>query len=1031
MRHRNNMNLCSQGYRLTCLGIILMLCFHSPAYGQTTTNKILFDHYGPAQGFKSAQALSIVKAGNGFVWIGTEQGLVRYDGHNFKTYRSDPFNPETISSNYIRYITEDKHGRLWLATTPTLNVFDPKNEKAGLIRYMNPDQNEVDIEAFAFKYEVDKDMMWVTTNHGLMYTHGKKIQLNREYISALPVDNTFRTIQIDANGVFWLAGTHGLYRYDPFTCDVKIFHRPGENPDIPDDDGFMSSYLDESGILWVGNWDYGIMRFDTKTFEKQNYFFADPTKMQNGVLSINKALTAGEENLIWLGTTDGVKTFNKQNHTFNRYSTNDLHDLFGVQGAGFCFQPTESEGLWIGTYNGLHRYDPNKQNIRELTIPFSNSVKDWLISDIIFEPSSVHDSIIWFSIPYNGIFRYDLIHNRFVDIPDKLKKFCTPGINPYTLFVDSENVLWLSTIEHGIVCYNLDLKKLIIPEIKTDNKEKPRILEIIEDEKGNIWLGSLSGLYTYDKEENLIIPVPEIKNYLLKNKKSLYSFILTSDPNGKLWMVTVSDNKANDIVFSYEPVTKKIIAHPQNDFKPLKILSVIQGIHCFADDQLMITSFNGFCMMKITGDSASFTLYDSYNDKPLGVFSDIVTDNSGNIWMSSDVGVTRFDLITNTITNYTNYNSSIGRTHRPDLSFSKKTNTLYIGQDRSINMIDLNKIKFAKPETLILSDLKILNYEVPSIPESEETIELSYQQNTFHFEFSNLSFTNSMENKYKYILGDENDNWTNMDNNMLNFNNLGYGKYVLKVEAENSFGLKSQNQFLLYIHIHPPFWRTWWFNTLIICAASFVIYSIFRYRDIQRQKLEKLRHSIARDLHDDMGSTLSHIRILSEREAMRSKNITPYKNISDKTAEVMNNMSEIIWSINPKNDSFKNIVRKLQEFAIDSLEPLNINVRFDIDDIPDSIKLSPEDRRHFYLIFKEAINNAAKYSKATETKFTVKIVGKNLQTEFIDNGVGFDPLLITRGNGLKNMENRAGQLGGKINITTGTNGTAVSLIFKK
>ena len=178
-----------------------------------------------------------------------------------------------------------------------------------------------------------------------------------------------------------------------------------------------------------------------------------------------------------------------------------------------------------------------------------------------------------------------------------------------------------------------------------------------------------------------------------------------------------------------------------------------------------------------------------------------------------------------------------------------------------------------------------------------------------------------------------------------------------------------------------------------------------------------------------MGSTLSHIRMMSERESMRKEANQSFKTISDKTAEVMNNMTEIIWSINPKNDSLKNIIGKIQEFAIDTLEPMGMEIYFDIDEVPGNIKLNPEQRRHFYLIFKEAINNTAKYSKATKVNFSFKMENKKMFLKFSDNGLGFDPMLIKRGNGLKNMESRAMALNGKINISTGEHGTQISLLF--
>lgn len=154
------------------------------------------------------------------------------------------------------------------------------------------------------------------------------------------------------------------------------------------------------------------------------------------------------------------------------------------------------------------------------------------------------------------------------------------------------------------------------------------------------------------------------------------------------------------------------------------------------------------------------------------------------------------------------------------------------------------------------------------------------------------------------------------------------------MRAENSFGIMSPQEFVL-----QDYHRTTFLAYLVVQWFDHDVYFFhnlwfFKFRDLQREKMEKLRHTIARDLHDDMGSTLSHIRMMSERESMRKDANQSFKTIADKTAEVMNNMTEIIWNINPKNDNLKNILGRIQEFAIDTLEPLGIEVNFEIDSVP-------------------------------------------------------------------------------------------------
>ena len=997
--------------------------------GKDQRRTIIFDHYGVPQGFAGSQAICIKKAKDGFLWIGTEQGLLRYDGHRFKTFRANPSDSTTLSSNYISKMELDRHGRLWFSAFPDINVFDTGIGKCKKVSIPTESDKEKTPKIYSFKYDERNDVMWIGTNKGLLYSQGKDIRIHNEFIEGGNNTDAILSIEIDKNGIMWLAGSKGLRRYDPKTCTTFSFHRPGRNNGKLNEDGFFSSYFDQKNdIIWIGGWVHGLMKFDIKTQKMSDYTFADVNKIQNTVLTINQSGFAGEENILWLGTNYGVKTFDILTNTFTDYKSDEHNDIKGVPGLGFCFEPTRTEGMWIGTYKGLHRYDPFKQNVKVINTSLPGGQSDWALGDVCFEQGSQRDSIIWFSIDYISFFRYDLVQKKLAPIPAVLKKYCD-NVAPNTLYIDSKNILWLSSYHKGLVGYDLDEKKLILPELKIRQKEIPLVLKITEDSEGNLWLGSTSGMYIYHRGRNEISEQADIRQFLDQNKLVAHVFNFTVDYNGKVWIIATYKRKEEDVLFNFDPGNKIFNIHMQKNHPELRILKNLESIESISEEKLVLTSFNGFCVINTFPDTLTFRLFESYNDKPLGGFKNICSEPSGNVWMSTDYGVTRFNPATSTVTNFTYYNSNIGLTPNPDISYSKKTNTIFIGQAQALNTIALDSLNIAPAGKILLSDLHIDQYNLNKIPESGHVLDLNYDQNSLYFEFTNLNFTNAQNNSYQYKFGDKKGEWKVMSDNTLQFNNLGYGNYKLIVKAENSFGLKSPNEFLLYINIAPPFWRTWWFNGLIIGIISLFIYSIFKYRDVQRQKLDKLRHTLARDLHDDMGSTLSHIRMMSERESMRKEANQSFKTIADKTAEVMNNMTEIIWSINPKNDSLKNIIERIQEFAIDNLEPMGMEIYFDIDEVPGNIKLNPEHRRHFYLIFKEAINNTAKYSRATRVNFSFKMENKKMILKFNDNGLGFDPMMIKRGNGLKNMESRALALNAKININTDERGTQISLLF--
>jgi len=213
-------------------------------------------------------------------------------------------------------------------------------------------------------------------------------------------------------------------------------------------------------------------------------------------------------------------------------------------------------------------------------------------------------------------------------------------------------------------------------------------------------------------------------------------------------------------------------------------------------------------------------------------------------------------------------------------------------------------------------------------------------------------------------------------------------------------------------------------NIVLITVAliSVIITSILlvnRYRIMNRARrmveMERMRNTIARDLHDDIGSTLSSINIMSQLALQENGNAgTHLKKIANHSAGMMEKMSDIVWSINPKNDSLEQVVMKMKEFAAEILEPKNIDYTFNIEDNITTLKLDVEKRKSIFLIFKEAVNNAAKYSEGNKLIITLLIQQDTLHLSVKDNGKGFEPTLATRGNGLKNMKDRAHSMNGKM-----------------
>lgn len=996
--------------------LLITLCYWSSGSCQ----KFKFDHYGIEQGFYASQALSIDKSRDGFLWIGTENGLYRFDGHQFKGYFYDPSNQNSFSGNYINKVIIDKHNRLWaVANVNSINIFDVDSNK--VLRYQDPSLGIIsgEIKIYCMIYLEIKDEIWVNTNIGLFYSQGIDIQLKKYEIKDINTTYINTNITIDKASNMWFVNSLGLHHYNSKTKKAITFINPYNITKNPEKNDFVTLLSEGDSIVWVGGWSTGLYKYDIKKQSWRRYLCTPLKNLSNSVGNLYQDKT--RENILWLASSAGLQTFDKKTKRFTSYFTDNVYDPYGVTGDCYSFLDTKSEGLWIGTKKGLHKVDPYVQYFNNIDLPELTKYFKPTPTFMTFEKNNgIKDSVIWFVLPYNEIIKYDLVNGKLLTIPDLLKPYCMDKIEPLFTYIDSRNTLWLASNNKGLVAYDLSKKKLTIYLDEKGNKFFP--FDVKEDKKGKMWFGTSAGLYHL--RGNQLIFNENINKYLNNIGAKPYVFEFELDSKDNIWFIPNSGKNRN-ILLRYSILEDKIIKYDAITNKEIRLLDHIESVKIYDENKIVLTSSFGFATGKINDEGIQLTYHNEVHDHPInGTFN--IGEDSFYIYITCDLGIISYDKKDGNFHFVSSNNSNLGEGSRPYMAYSKVSKTLYIGHPAYFQTISRQSSKMKSPFKLLMTSL-IVNDSIFSIlPKSGDTLLLDHYQNSLKFRFSSFNFTNASETVYEYRLN-ESKNWERASTNVLNFERMRSGRHQLCVRSSNWYTSPSDQVFILYIEISYPWHQTWWFQVLVLLSITGFIYSIFKYRDFQRQRLEKLRLSIARDLHDDLGSNLSHIKMLSERESMRQKTPSGYTTIANKTAEIMNSMSEIIWTLNPKFESLDLLFGKIQEFAIDTLEPLGIEVNFNIDVSIHTIKLSPEERRHFYLIFKEAINNAAKYSKASKVELSLQTKSNHVYASFKDNGLGFDPLLISKGNGLKNMLERASMLDAKFEIVTNEQGTIVTL----
>jgi signal transduction histidine kinase len=331
------------------------------------------------------------------------------------------------------------------------------------------------------------------------------------------------------------------------------------------------------------------------------------------------------------------------------------------------------------------------------------------------------------------------------------------------------------------------------------------------------------------------------------------------------------------------------------------------------------------------------------------------------------------------------------------------------------------------PPNVEFTGFKIFDreYRIDSLLDSSKAIHIGYSDNFITIQFASTYYTSPKKIHYYYQLTGVDKNWVNAGNfHSAAYTNLSDGSYTFQVKCVNDDGYACAKISTLNIIIATPFFKSWWFISLSVLIACAFAYGAYAYRKNNRRQFSKIRSGIASDLHDDIGSTLNSISVYSElADRQLNSDAGNVKNLlhimGNASRDMIIAMNDIVWAINPQNDNFENILQRMQYFAGGVLSGKNIVFDFFVDDKAKKIQLPMQKRKNFYLVYKEAINNAYKYADCKKVSVQIYLQQKNLVMTIVDDGKGFDISAGRTGNGLNNITNRAAEAGATVKIESG------------
>jgi len=1021
------------------ISVVLFLCLKLSAKTIHVKNLALED------GLSQSSILCILQDKQGFMWFGTEDGLNRYDGYNFTVFRHDPADSFSISDNHINCMLEDNDGYIWIGTKDGgLNRLDPRTEQFIYWRYHPENPSGLQTNHIQSIYKDTGDTLWIGT-------------LN-----------------------------NGIYLFD-MQKNIWKQYRFQENGGFPQALNTVSSIYPDKYIknhLWLGTF-YGLLHFNfiTGAYSHRKLSSGSENSINSNIIWDIEGTNSPDDTLLLIATNDRVNIFDINKNTI--YS--DIYDQTISAGAkaSRSIYKTSNKHFWIGTMDGVvelildNTGKPGYQCIK----PKINGLIDKRIVSVFRDESGV----LWFGSIISGIYTYapktlkftawtaensddnfKLSHysirsmaqtdknSLWIGTENKLNKidldkstvqYWAPDIKlsgQYTnyyiwsLYPDNNN-LWIGTM--GLGLFYLDTKKNIynnwqLNRTNANSLNHNFIPCLLVDSKNNLWIGTWGGgLNFYDPRENVF------KHYL-NNPRDPYSishnsvWCLYEDSEQQLWIGTYGGG-----LNCYNSSTGQFIRHEYSIHDPDGISN--NTIYCVVEDSsknLWIGTNNG--LNKYKRIDQTFSSYTTKEGLPNNVVYGIEIDSHQRLWLSTNNGLSCFDPHTENIQNYTTDEGLQNNEFNAGASLKMYDGKLVFGGINGLNIFhpDSIPINTYRPP-IVFTDFKLYNQSVRHSSGSllvrpvqyTEKITLGYKDKVFSIDFAALDYNNPDKNTFYYKLDGFDTDWIySGTKHSATYTNINPGNYTFQVKGSNNDGIMNESPEELFITIIPPYWQTLWFKTLIILLIVGFLYLLYRFRLARLLEMERMRIRIASDLHDDIGSTLTKIAINSEIiQSTKSQDKIKQSSvkIGKMSREIISAMSDIIWSIDARNDSMKDLLDRMHDFSTNSFSEKNIKVNFTQNDIPLNKKIPVQFRQNVFLIFKEAIHNILKHANATEVRIEFLITGGQYKLCIHDNGKGFNLESDQRGNGIKNMNLRAKAIKSDIEIKN-VNGVKLCLIGK-
>jgi len=810
---------------------------------------IRFDRIGLEQGLSQSSAYAIIQDRQGFMWFATEDGLNKFDGYTFTIYKHDPLKRISLSDNWIFALYEDHAGNIWIGTDAGgVNRFDPVNQVVTCYLHDPDKPDSLSHNRVRSICEDDSGTLWIGTDGGGLnkyepggtWTHYRH---NPKKINSISEDNIW-VVYSDSAGLLWIGTTNqGLDRFDKETEIFEHFSHDPSNPFSLSDNRIRAIFEDRSQNLWVGTQDGGVNKFDRESGRWIQYQH-DPENPNS--LSNNYVLTIFEDSsgILWFGTDGGgLNRFDPKNHQFFGYkydpvNPNSLSDNFI---RSIC--EDSAKNIWVGTWSGgVNKFDRKKKKFQ--LIRHSPSDHDNISRNIVLSFFEDHSGMLWIGTYGGGLDKYDRKTGEFTRYKhDPFDPNSVTHDVVRSLWEDRAHLLWIGT-NRGLSRF--DPKNGVFKNFHHDPGDPRSLSEgfvfaIHEDQSSILWVGTMGGglnKFGREKEE-----FTHYKNDPVDPFSLIDDFIrvIYEDSSGALWVGTHKGglcrlDRENDkfIRFQHDPDNPKSLS-----------CNKVRSIYEDRTGNLWIGTLGGG-LNRFDIASGDFIHYREKDGLPNDVIYGVLEDDEGNLWLSTNKGLSCFNIKEKSFRNY-QVNDGLQSNEFNGGAYHKgKSGEMYFGGNNGFNAFYPTNVQ----DNLHIPPVVITAFQkaghtvkfTKAISEIEE-VELSYKDSFFSIEFASLDYTNSEKNQYAYKLEGFDDDWIYCGiRRFAIYTNFEGGEYVFRVKGSNNDGIWNETGASLKIRIHPPPWKTWWAYCLYVLLLAGAVVGYVRFKTwTQEKKLEQER----------------------------------------------------------------------------------------------------------------------------------------------------------------------------------------------